>query len=64
MFKTYNVADSLWQMNLFMAMQVQRNLSTLSYYAAPPSIEDESHEDKVEEIAGSRSASRTRSGTA
>ena len=44
MFKTYNVGDSLWQMNLFMAMQVHRNLSTLSYMSVP-TVEDETEEE-------------------
>lgn len=49
MFKTYNVGDSLWQMNLFMAMQVHRNLSTLSYMSVP-SVEDETDDElKVSE---------------
>lgn len=44
MFKTYNVAESLWQMNLFMTLQVYRNLSTLSYAASTEEDEPEREE--------------------
>lgn len=51
MFKTSNVADSLWQMNLFVALQVYRNFSNLSYMAVRHSDESEFEEepDEVEE---------------
>jgi hypothetical protein len=39
MFKTYDVADSFGQMNLFMALQVYRNLSTLTYFSAVQPVE-------------------------
>lgn len=51
MFKTYNVADSLWQMNLFVAMQAYRNMSTLNYMAVPA---DESEEDELAEESDRR----------
>ncbi len=44
MFKTYNVAESFWQMNLFFTMQVHRSLSTLSY-AAATQTDDEDEEE-------------------
>lgn len=49
MFKTYNVADSFGQMNLFMALQVYRNLSTLTYLNAAQSdeAEPEERQDRV-----------------
>ena len=47
MFKTYNVAESLWQMNLFMTLQVYRNFSTLSYVTATRSDEEEDDEEEL-----------------
>ena len=49
MFKTYDVADSFGQMNLFMALQVYRNLSTLTYFGAVQSAETtpEERQDRV-----------------
>jgi hypothetical protein len=55
MFKASNVADSLWQMNLFMALQVCRNLSNLSYMAVSHSPESES-DDRAEEADEPRPA--------
>jgi hypothetical protein len=51
MFKASNVADSLWQMNLFMTLQVYRNLSNLSYMAVThsPESEPEDWQDEAEE---------------
>jgi hypothetical protein len=50
MFKSYNVADSLWQMNFFMALQVSR-LSTLSYLAEKSSEAEEEPEIAEEEVS-------------
>lgn len=49
MFRTYNVADSFGHMNLFMTLQVYRNLSTLTYLNAGKSAEDESDRDERKE---------------
>ena len=48
MFKTYNVADSLMQMNLFMALQVFRmsNLGYLAVAESEPEDETEQEEDR------------------
>ncbi len=51
MFKPYTVADSLWQMNFFMALQVSR-LSALAYLTDPPAgTEPEELTDEAEEAA-------------
>ena len=51
MFKASNVADSLWQMNLFVALQVYRHISNLSYMAVThsPESEPEDWADEAEE---------------
>jgi hypothetical protein len=41
MFKTYNVVESVWQMNLFATLQVCRNLSNLDYLTAAISSDEE-----------------------
>jgi len=41
MFKTYNVVESAWQMNLFVALQVGRNLSNLDYLTTRLSPDEE-----------------------
>jgi hypothetical protein len=41
MFRTYNVFDSVWQMNLFVALQVSRNLSGLNYLTSARTGESE-----------------------
>ena len=58
MFKPYSVADSLWQMNFFMALQVSR-LSTLSYLTERPAgTEPEDLPDEAEEATPAESPRR------
>ena len=58
MFKPYTVADSLWQMNFFMALQVSR-LSTLAYLTeSPAGTEPEELTDEAEEAAPAESPRR------
>lgn len=59
MFKASNVADSLWQMNLFVALQVYRNISNMSYMAVTHSDEAEP-EESSEQVEEHRPASLKR----
>jgi len=60
MFKTFNAADSLCQMNLFVALQVYRNLSSLSYMAATHSALSEAEEDPNDAVDHERTAPKYR----
>jgi len=53
MFQTFNIVESMFQMNLFVALQVARNMSTLSYMAVEISPDPEPTDlpDLVEELA-------------
>jgi hypothetical protein len=44
MFKTYDVAGSLWQMNLFVTLQLYRSLTPLSYATAARFDDDEAED--------------------
>ena len=55
MFKTYNVAETFWQMNLFFTMQMHRGLSDLSYMQAARATDSEA-EDEIAEAVDDRPA--------